>query len=358
MWGKREDMVVHEIHPYNAEPAPKALAAHHITPIDTFYSRNHGPVPDLDPGAWRLRVHGLVHIPLELSLKDLQDRFEHQRLAATLQCAGNRRAALARLRAIPGEDPWGPCATSTATWTGVRLGDVLRSAGLDEDVRHVEFKAPDKCQTADPPQSYGSSIPVEKAMSDEVLLAWQMNGQQLPAIHGGPVRVVVPGYIGARSVKWVEQVTASAKPSAGFFQATAYRLLPADGKPGPGLGISLSSVALNSDILVPADGATVPAGLTEVSGYAYAGDDRDIARVDLSLNQGETWLQAELDDQSSTWTWRLWRKHLHLAEGTTSISVRAWDTTAATQPESAEHVWNPKGYINNSWGHATVTVLS
>ena len=356
MWGKREDMVVHGIDPYNAEPDRHALAVNHITPIDTFYSRNHGQVPDLDATAWSLRVDGLVHSPLQLSLKDLQERFEHHSIAGTLQCAGNRRAGLSRLRAIPGEDAWGPCAISTAEWNGVRLADVLRSAGLKADVLHVGFEAPDWCEMAYPPQSYGSSVPVAKALSEEVLLVWQMNGQQLPAVHGGPVRVVVPGYIGARSVKWIERVSASREPSENYFQATAYRLVPADGEAGPGVGISLGSVALNSDVLVPADGATVPAGWTHVSGYAYAGDDRGIARVDVSLNQGKTWVQAELDVPPSTWTWRMWRTQVYLPEGKTRISVRAWDTTAATQPESAEQVWNPKGYVNNSWGHATVTV--
>ena len=128
-WGKREDMIVHRTDPYNAEPAPYALAGGHLTPVDTFYSRNHGRVPDLDRATWRLRVDGLVATPLELTLERLQDDFEQRTVTATLQCAGNRRADLNRVRRVPGEDPWGPGATSTATWTGARLADVLRSAG-------------------------------------------------------------------------------------------------------------------------------------------------------------------------------------------------------------------------------------
>lgn len=358
-WDKRDDMVVHGQDPYNAEPPPSALADHPLTEADTFYSRNHGPVPTLHPAAWRLHVDGLVERVLDLSLADLQTGFEQRSLVATLQCAGNRRTGLTKVRDIPGEDPWGPGATSTAQWTGVALADVLASAGLLADVRHVAFAAPDVSQLAVPAQPYGGSIGVAKATSAEVLLAWAMNGTPLPAVHGAPVRVVVPGYIGARSVKWVQRITAAREPSENYFQATAYRLLPADADPtaaGPGDGLSLGSVALNSEFLRPDDGAVVPAGPTEVTGYAFAGDDRGIARVDVSVDGGSTWVQAELDAQASPWAWRHWRSTLQLAPGPVEVVARAWDTTAASQPESPEHLWNPKGYVNNSWPRLHLTV--
>lgn len=354
-WGKRADMVVHGTDPYNAEPAPHALAGRHLTPVDTFYTRSHGPVPDIDPATWRLRIDGLVTTPLELSMTALQEDFEQHTVTATLQCAGNRRADFNEVRHVPGEDPWGPGATSTATWTGARLADVLRAAGLQEHARHVCFSAPDRTEPATPTRTYGSSIEIQKALSEEVLLAWQLNGHALPAVHGAPARVVVPGYIGARSVKWVDRVTASLLPSDNYFQQTAYRLVPADGTPGPGIGTSLGRVPLSSAILTPADSAAIPCGLTEVHGYAYAGD-RDIARVDLSLDDGATWIEAELDNQAGPWTWSLWRITLRLQEGPARISARAWDTAGATQPRSALEVWNPKGYLNTSWAQVTVTV--
>lgn len=117
-WGKRDGMVVHEAEPYNAEPPPGALVVGVLTPAAAFYSRNHGPIPELDPQTWRLRVDGQVGVDLASSLDDLRSRFEPRTLAATLQCAGNRRAGLMEVRDIPGEDPWGPGATSTAEWTG------------------------------------------------------------------------------------------------------------------------------------------------------------------------------------------------------------------------------------------------
>ncbi len=127
LWGKRDDMVVHEADPYNAEPPRAALAYQPLTPIDSFYSRNHGSIPHIDASSWRLRVDGLVDRPKELSLAALKSGFQVQSLAVTLQCAGNRRAGLIEIRDIPGEDPWGPGATSTAEWTGVRLG---RDSGI------------------------------------------------------------------------------------------------------------------------------------------------------------------------------------------------------------------------------------
>ena len=355
MWGKRDDMTVHEHEPYNAEPTRAALAVGHLTPTDTFYTRNHGPVPELDPGRWRLRVDGLVRGDLDLSLDDLRSGFEHHELVATMQCAGNRRSGLLAVRDIPGEHPWGPGTTSTASWGGVRLADVLAAAGLDPAAGHVAFEAPDVSQVASPPQVYGSSVPVSKATSREVLLAWSMNGEPLSAVHGAPVRVVVPGYIGARSVKWVTRVTARAEPSDNFFQETAYRLLPVDGVQAPGAGLSLGPVALNSEILRPEHGDTVPAGTVRVSGYAYAGDDRSVCRVDVSVDGGATWRLATLGE-ASTWSWRLWHADVDLAAGPAEIVVRAWDSTAATQPESAAQLWNPKGYVNNSWPRVTVTV--
>jgi len=361
--GKRADMIVHQRDPYNAEPPRAALAGEVLTAVTDFYSRNHGPVPQIDPGAWRLRVDGQVQQKLDLSLADLRARFAPRTLIATLQCAGNRRAGLIRVRDIPGEAPWGPGATSTARWTGVSLADVLAAAGLQPGGggdQHVEFAASDVSADAEPPQPYGSSVSAAKAMVGEVLLAWAMNGQPLTPLHGAPVRVVVPGYIGARSVKWVRRVTVRSGPSDSYFQAVAYRLLPADTDPRAavrGEGFALAAVAVNADILQPDDGATLRAGRTEVTGYAYAGDDRGIRRVDVSLDDGSSWRQAGLGEEVSPWAWRHWRIGVDLAAGPARITVRAWDSSAAVQPQSAAELWNPRGYVNNSWASINVTVL-
>ncbi|SNS72698.1 sulfite dehydrogenase (cytochrome) subunit SorA apoprotein [Streptosporangium subroseum] len=361
IWDKRDDMVVHGTDPYNAEPSPCVLADRTLTPLDAFYSRNHGPIPDLDPASWRLTVDGLVGHPLTLSLEDLRSDFSEHALVATLQCAGNRRADLIKVRDIPGEDPWGPGAISTAHWNGVKLADVLARAELCPEAAHIAFAAPDVSDIADPPQPYGGSIPVAKAITGQVLLAWGMNGRPLPRAHGAPVRAIVPGWIGARSVKWLQRVTAQAEPSDNYFQATAYRMLPSEADPartGPCAGISLGPVTLNTAILRPDDGARLRPGLTQIAGYAYAGENRAVARVDVSLDEGGTWIQADLDEQVSPWAWQHWRTTADLGEGETVITARAWDTAGATQPESARHLWNPKGYANTSWARIHVTCHS
>ena len=350
-------MVVHEAEPYNAEPPTSALAGQRLTGLDAFYSRNHGPVPSVDPDTWRLTVDGLVTHRLHLSLDQLRDSYPVQTLVATLQCAGNRRQGFLAFGDIPGEAPWGGAAVSTAEWTGMRLSDLLTDAEVHEAAKHVEFLAPDVAVGIRPAQPYGSSIPVEKARAAEVMLAWAMNGEALPAAHGAPVRVVVPGYIGARSVKWVERITALPDPSANYFQAVAYRL-PASNARRQTLtdgGVALTNIALNCDILRPDDGAVLGVGQTAVTGYALAGEGREVARVELSIDEGRTWQQTELDDRSSPWAWRHWQSMVDLPVGNSQIIARAWDSSGATQPALASELWNPKGYVNNSWARIIVT---
>ncbi|GGC79739.1 sulfite oxidase [Tersicoccus solisilvae] len=368
MWDKRADMVVHGREPFNAEPPPQALVGAVVTSLDTFYSRNHGPIPDIDPDAWRLTVDGLVDTPLRLTLAELRDRFAEHTLTATLQCAGTRRTGLIAVRDIPGETPWREAAVSTATWTGVRLADVLAAAGSragerndadDAEARHVALLGPDVAPG--PAQAFGGSIPLAKALAPEVLLAWAMNGEPLTPVHGAPLRVVVPGWIGARSVKWIERITVQARPSDNWFQAHAYRMLPPDADPSAipaGAGFSLGELALTSAILDPADGTTVPAGPVTVTGYALAGGGRGVARVDVSADGGATWVQADLGEDHGPWCWRQWSTEVDAEPqaGGLELVARAWDSAAALQPEDPAGLWNPKGYMNNAWPRVRVRV--
>jgi sulfite oxidase len=361
LWGKRDDMIVHADLPYNAEPPPAVLAGSDITPIDVFYARNHGRFPDTAPQRWQLAVNGRVERPLTLTYEQLTTEFDQHDVVATLACAGNRRAEMLRVRSIPGKEPWAHGAISTAEWRGVRLADVLAAAGADhDDGLHVAFQASDIAQEARPVQPYGSSIPLSKAMSEEVLLAWQMNSEPLPRAHGGPVRVVVPGYIGARSVKWVTVITVQPGPSENYFQSRDYRILPPEADVdtvGAGEGISLSSLALNCDILDPTDDDRVPRGQLTIRGYGIAGDGRSVERVDVSLDDGLTWRQAGLHRAPSKWSWRPWSLTAEVVPGPLRITARAWDDTGATQPESAASLWNPRGYGNNAWARIALSVV-
>jgi sulfite oxidase len=193
-----------------------------------------------------------------------------------------------------------------------------------------------------------------------VLLAWEMNGAPLTAPHGAPVRAVVPGWIGARSVKWVQRVTVQDGPSSNYFQAVAYRLLPPDFDPstaGPGDGLSLGPIALNSAILDPPAGATITAGPTAVHGYAFAGGGRRVVRVDVSGDNGATWVQADLGGDSGPWAWRLWQATVVVAPDDAVLVARAWDDHGALQPADPADLWNPKGYANNSWPRNPVHVI-
>jgi sulfite oxidase len=357
-YGKRADMVVHEEEPFNAETGAAALAEGPVTATEAFYVRGHAAVPEIVPEAWRLHVHGLVERELDLSLVTLREAFQEREVTATLQCAGNRRVDLMAIRELPGEEPWGPGATGTATWSGVALAEVLALAGPLREAAHVGFEGADLCPEAKPAQRFGGSIPLDKACRPEVLLAWAMNGEPLPLVHGAPLRVVVPGYIGARSVKWLERIEVRSRPWEGYFQHVAYRLLPPDGKPGPGAGMPLGLVALNSDVLSPANGETVAAGPVEVRGYAFAGGERHVTRVDVSVDGGASWSQAELLEDLGPWAWRQWRMTVDLAPGEHEILVRAWDSSAATQPEEHATLWNPKGYVNNARPRVRVRVAA
>jgi sulfite oxidase len=346
-YGKRTDLIVHEREPLNAETGLAALTEP-LTATDAFYVRGHGAIPRPDGSAWRLRVNGLVERELDLSLSTLREAFRERQVIATLQCAGHRRKGLMAIRGIPGEAPWGAGATGTAVWTGVALADVIALANPLSAATHVGFEGTDLCSQTEPPECFAGSIPLDKACRPEVLLAWGMNGEPLPLVHGAPLRVVVPGYVGARSVKWLERIEVRSTPWPGYFQHVAYRLLPEDATPAPGAGMPLGLVALNADVLSPADGETVAAGPVEVRGYAFAGGERHVARVDISVDGSAAWSQAEFLEDLGPWAWRHWRATLRLAPGEHEIVVRAWDSSAATQPENEAALWNPKGYVNNA----------
>ncbi|HSU84889.1 MAG TPA: molybdopterin-dependent oxidoreductase, partial [Thermoanaerobaculia bacterium] len=212
--------------PLNAEPAPGALIESFRTPNELFFIRGHGNIPEVDAGAFRLTVDGLVESPLSLSLADLR-RLPRTTAGATLQCAGNRRRELIEVSPIPNELPWDSEAVSNAEWSGVPLREALAAAGPKSGALHVAFLGLDETERHGHRFQFGGSIPLEKAMRPEVLLADTMNGEPLPPAHGAPLRVVVPGYIGARSVKWISRITLQESPSDNYFQAKAYRLFPA-----------------------------------------------------------------------------------------------------------------------------------
>ncbi|HEX2110382.1 MAG TPA: molybdopterin-dependent oxidoreductase [Gaiellaceae bacterium] len=353
--GKHPELVVWSSEPLNVETPLEMLARSHVTATELFYVRNHGPVPAVDPAAYRLVVDGMVGTPLALSLEELRGRFETTTVEATLGCAGNRRAELATLRPIEGEIPWGAGAIGTARWTGVRLRDVLRAAEVAPDAGHVAFTGLDASAAAEGAVPFGGSIPLPKALGGDVLLAWAMNGEPLPAAHGFPLRVVVPGYIGARSVKWLAAVTVQADASSNYFQARAYRLFPphrAVPSDRAADGLELGELVLSSALCRLTEGGSGARVVAE--GYAVAGGERTVERVEISPDGGATWTAASLAERPRPGVWRLWRAELELGPGAGEVAVRAWDSAGETQPTDDAGVWNPKGYMNDAWHRVPV----
>lgn len=357
LFRKSSGLLVRQEEPFNGGPASGRLLGSFITPNELFFVRNHGGVPEVDAASYRLAVDGLVDRPLSLSLEDLR-RLPRASVTATLQCAGNRRLEMMAWRPIHNELPWGTEAVSNAEWSGVPLREVLAAAGVQPGARHAAFTGLDETERHGHRFCFGGSIPLGKAGHPEVLLADTMNGEPLPPVHGAPLRVVVPGYIGARSVKWLSRVTLQEGPSDNYFQAKAYRLFPPHFGPENvdwDQGLMLGEAPVNSVILSPAAQETVPAGRIAVRGWALAGGDRQVARVDVSADGGKTWTVAALGPEGGDYTWRLWEAALELPAGDHEIVCRAWDTAAQTQPEHASQVWNFKGYANNAWHRVRVS---
>ncbi len=358
-------LIVRQDNPFNAEPPLEALCQSPVTPVDLFFIRNHGNVPSVDPLAYRLSIES-PPLPLLLSLEDIQHRFAKVTVEATLQCAGNRRQELMAVQPIPGELEWDAAAIGNTTWSGVRLRDVLQAAGIDpaaDQQLFVAFEGLDITgrhnRQHDRRILFGGSIPIDKAMSPEVILAYEMNGAPLTPAHGFPLRAVVPGYIGARSVKWLSRIRVAATPSDNYYQSHAYKLFAPDVNSETvdwDAGLMLGEMSVNSVICWPHNGMTIPAGSIEARGYAITGGNRHIARVDFSGDCGKSWITADLLGDARPWTWRFWRARLNLTPGEHQLVVRAVDSAANTQPEDLRSIWNFKGYMNNAWHRIKVAV--
>ena len=349
---------MHTQSPLNSEPQLGALAKSWITPVESFYVRSHAPNPKIDPAAFRLEVEGLVDKPLSLSLAELSGSFAETSVIATMTCAGNRRSEHSLVKPVGGV-PWQAGAIGNARWGGVRLSEVLKKAGLKEGAKHVWFEGLDEISKGGGIIPFGASIPVSKAMTDTeampgALLTTKMNGQPLNADHGAPLRGVVPGYIGARSVKWLGKIVVSDRPSPNHYVATAYKLVQ-EGTPlewdegGP-----IYRFPLNSVICQPAADSKVSTGKLAVAGYAYPSGrpGTTVAKVEVSSDEGRTWTTAKITSPIRERCWVLWKADVKVSSSASELIVRATDSRGDTQPENAE--WNMKGYMFNGWYHVPV----
>jgi DMSO/TMAO reductase YedYZ molybdopterin-dependent catalytic subunit len=321
---------------------PLEAMRYDITPVGMHYLLVHFDIPEVDAAALRLDVHGLVNNPLSLTMADIQRR-PKQSFAVTMECAGNGRALL---DPRPVSQPWHVEAIGTAEWGGTPLRGVLEEAGVKDDAVEILFTGIDEGVQGDQRHAYQRSLTVEEAMRDDVLLAYEMNGRPLEPQHGYPLRLIVPGWYGMTSVKWLSSIEAIAAPFAGYQQLATYRYTQTMDDPGD--PVTLQNVrALMIPPGIP-DFATrvrlVAPGRVEVSGRAWAGRS-EVTRVEFSGDGGATWRDAAPDPPVGPHAWRAWRTEWNAEPGRHTLSVRATDSAGNTQP--LEQPWNAHGMGNN-----------
>lgn len=313
-----------------------------ITPTGMHYLLVHFDIPGVEANEWRLEVNGLVKKPLRLSLKKVRKR-PAVTLPVTMECAGNGRALL---DPRPVSQPWHLEAIGTAEWTGTPLKGLLEEAGLRKEAREVLFTGLDRGVQGDEVQYYQRSLSVSEAMRDEVLLVYEMNGRPLEPQHGFPLRLIVPGWYGMTSVKWLSGIEAIRGPFEGYQMLGSYRY--SQNADDPGEPVSLINVR---SLMVPPgipDFATrvrlVEAGNVKLSGRAWAGR-LSVAGVEVSTDGGETWSEARLEEPVSRSAWRGWTYEWKARSGRYTLCVRARDSEGNAQP--LEQPWTFQGMGNN-----------
>jgi sulfite oxidase len=347
--------------PFKAQSPLGRLVDAAITPRELFYVCTHAPIPEVGEETFRLEVAGMVERPLRLRLADLRANFPEVEVVATLQSAANRRTELARVRPLEGLTPWGASGIGTASWRGIPLAALLAGAGPLDGAAHVAFTGLDQSERDGERCGFGGSIPFAKAMAGDVVLAWEMNGEPLLAEHGYPLRLVVPGWIGARSVKWLSRIEVRREPSDNYQQRRGNKLFPPHLDAGTvdwSDGLTLGESSLNSAICEPLDGAELASGPVRVRGYAVAGGQRTVERVDVSADNGASWTVAALTGEAAPGVWRLWEARIELPAGPHELVCRAWDSAANSQPEDPAHLWNFLGLMNNAWHRVRVWARS
>ncbi|HUY77972.1 MAG TPA: sulfite oxidase [Ktedonobacterales bacterium] len=344
-------LLCHE--PFNAETL---LDRHQgtLTPNAAFYKRNHFAIPQLDRQGWRLHVGGEVEHQRQFTYDDLLALPRHT-LPATLECAGNGRN---QLQPQAEGEQWGYGAVSAAEWTGARLRDVLAAAGVKPTAREIVFVGADTGykEAAGGTIAFERSLPVEQALHPDTLVAYQMNDETLPTEHGFPARLIVPGWYGMASVKWLTRIEASAAPFDGYFQARQYVLRRPEDDAVGALGTPLTVTRPRALFVSPTDGAALATGWHTLRGLAWSGVT-PISRVNVSVDGGASWHTATLHDVGSApaYVWREWEYSWDAAtSGPAMLLCVVHDEAGNTQP--AEPEWNRLGYANNAIQRVAVTV--
>jgi sulfite oxidase len=350
----KERLIVRSLRPEDLE-TPVSLLNTWLTPHDLFYVRHHAYAPELDDAitkAWTVRIEGAVDKPFSVTLDEIK-RLPRATVTVTLECAGNGRAFF---------DPpvagiqWEKGAVGTARWTGVRLADLLKRAGVQSTGRYVLFDGADKPVGKMP--DFQRNVPLGKALHPDTILAYEMNDQPLPPLHGYPLRAIIPGWEGAYAVKWLHQIRVLEAEHDGFFVKTAYRYPNIRVAPGaavpPENMVPVTGLVVKSLIHSPTDGASFAPGPIPIAGFAWAGETA-IRRVDVSFDQGTTWIQARLGRERVRYAWQSFEHQFTITKpGSYLLMARATDDEGRTQPV-APH-WNPSGYLWNVIDRVRISV--
>lgn len=341
----KEKLIVRSMRPEDLE-TPVGLLNTWITPNDLFYVRTHTYPPKVDEQAgkdWKLQVDGEVERPMDMTLDELK-KLPKATVTVTLECAGNGRAFYDP--PVPGIQ-WEKGSVGTAKFAGARLADVLKKVGLKSNVKYIAANGADKPLGKMP--DFIRNVPMAKAMNPDTILAYEMNGVPIPHLHGFPLRLIVPGWEGAYSVKWVNHLQALDKEHEGFFVKTAYRYPNKRVAPGqavpPENMVPLTGLIVKSFINSPLEGSSFKAGKVRVVGFAWAGESF-ISKVEVSMDNGSTWFPAKLGKERERYTWQSFEYEFNItAPGSYLLMARATDDKGNVQPIAPQ--WNPSGYLWN-----------
>jgi DMSO/TMAO reductase YedYZ molybdopterin-dependent catalytic subunit len=358
----KEGLIVLNDRPVNAE-TPAHLLDDRVTPGKHLFVRNNGRPPalsDIDPAAWTLEIGGeSAERNLTLSIAELKSKFEHHTLQLQLECGGNGRSEF-----VPpaSGNQWSTGAIGCPEWTGVRLRDVLEHVGIREDAVYVAYYGADLHASGDPTKApISRGVPVEKALEDESLIAWAMNGEDIPHMNGHPLRLMISGWPGSVSGKWLRKIVVRDRVHDGpKMTGTSYRVPCTPVAPGSEVPEDqmciIESMPVKSLITFPKSGIEHETGeKLAIRGHAWAGDLK-VTEVHVSIDFGATWQQAALEAPANRFAWQHWRAELDFPEsGYYEIWARATDSAGRSQPMVLPG-WNPKGYLNNACHRIAVQV--
>jgi sulfite oxidase len=335
-------LIVRNLRPLDLESPVSSLDSW-LTPNQLFFVRSHLGVPAVELAPWRLKLDGMVDRPMSLALDDLKG-LERVTAPSVLQCAGNGRGFFRPT--VPGV-PWEKGAVGHAEWTGIRLRDLLERAGVQAGAAHIQLYGADAPPSPKTP-AYSRSIPLARALAPDTVLATEMNGEPLPVLHGGPIRLVVPGWTGNHWIKWLRTITVARAESPGPYQQSSYKMPRVPAPPGAVLNpsdlVPVEMMNVKSLITAPESGSRLTTGQHEIRGVAWTGAGH-VTRVEVSIDRGD-WQPATLHGPEREGSWRQWRFTWDaLTRGRHLVRVRASDSNGQVQPETTP--WNRSGYLWN-----------